>query len=75
VWQLPAMLAQGDMPERVIELFREPFSVAPSARPFLNVDTEAFDQLIDRIGVRISYSPKEYPIRPKNVFFTRTIPP
>ena len=53
------MLAQGDMPERVIELFREPFSVAPSARPFLNVDTEAFDQLIDRIGVRISYSPKE----------------
>ena len=53
------MLAQGDMPERVIELFREPFSVAPSARPFLNVDTEAFDQLIDRIGHRISYAPKE----------------
>jgi CRP/FNR family transcriptional regulator, nitrogen fixation regulation protein len=52
------MLAQGDMPERVIELFREPFSVAPSARPFPNVDTEAFDQLIDRIGVRISYAPK-----------------
>jgi len=53
------MLAKGDMPGRVVEFFQEPFSVAPPARLVSDVEAEAFNQLIDRMGIRISYAPKE----------------
>jgi CRP/FNR family transcriptional regulator, nitrogen fixation regulation protein len=47
------------MQGRVVELFQQPFGGARSARRLTaSVDTEAFDQLIDRVGVRISYGPK-----------------
>jgi CRP/FNR family nitrogen fixation transcriptional regulator len=43
-----------------IDLRQQPFGTKPFTRQSIpNVDTEAFDQLIDRIGVRISYAPKE----------------
>jgi CRP-like cAMP-binding protein len=56
----PATLASGDMPGQVIEVFRQPFSVAPSERRVIpSAEAEAFNLLIDRMGVRMSYAPKE----------------
>ena len=48
------------MPELVVEPFQQSFGVAPSERQRVcNVEAAAFNLLIDRIGVRISYSPEE----------------
>ena len=47
------------MPGRVVELFRQPFSVAsPAQRVIPSVEAEAFNLLIDRMGVRVSFAPK-----------------
>jgi CRP/FNR family transcriptional regulator, nitrogen fixation regulation protein len=57
---LPATLASGDMQELVEQFLQEPFDVAlaePRAIP--SADAEAFNLLIDRMGVRVSYAPKE----------------
>jgi CRP/FNR family transcriptional regulator, nitrogen fixation regulation protein len=62
-WQLPATLASGDMPEEyVAERFRhEPFDVASAERRAIpSPRAEAFNVLVDRMGVRASYAPKEY---------------
>src|SRR6516162_7585503 len=54
------MLASGDMPELVVEPFQQSFGVPPSERQRVcNVEAAAFNLLIDRIGVRVSYAPKE----------------
>jgi CRP-like cAMP-binding protein len=54
------MPASGNMPELVVELFQQSFGVAPSERRRVcNVEAAVFNLLIDRIGVRISYSPEE----------------
>jgi CRP/FNR family transcriptional regulator, nitrogen fixation regulation protein len=60
-WQLPATLASGDMQEYVVERFQqEPFEVASADRRAIpSAKAEAFNLLIDRMGVRISYAPKE----------------
>jgi len=48
------------MPELVVEPVQRSFGVAPSERHRVcNVEAATFNLLIDRIGVRISYSPKE----------------
>jgi hypothetical protein len=42
-----------------IELLQQPSGANSLARQLIpNVDPKAFDQLIDRIGVRKSYAPK-----------------
>ena len=54
------MLASGDMPELVVEPVQRSFGVAPSERHRVcNVEAATFNLLIDRIGVRVSYAPKE----------------
>jgi CRP/FNR family transcriptional regulator, nitrogen fixation regulation protein len=58
VWGRPPARAWCSVPGETIELLRQPFANHLARRLIPSAETETFNLLIDRIGVRVSFAPK-----------------